>query len=185
MKLSWEHYTPFLLSNVDMDMNTKENTLLKHNGNSRLVCQAILDSALERFGSKKTLAVAVSCIFCFIFLQFFAPSIQILFVGEFLAGLVAGCFVVIAPTYASEIAPLPLRALMTSYINLSSVIGQFIGQGIMTGLDSRTDEWAYRIPFAIQWVWPVLVLSLIYFAPESPYWLVRKGKYEEAEKVMK
>jgi MFS transporter, SP family, general alpha glucoside:H+ symporter len=140
---------------------------------------------LERFGPKRTLAVAVSCIFYFIFVQFFAPSIEVLFVGEFLAGIISGCFVVIAPTYASEIAPLPLRGLLTSYVNLSSVIGQFIGQGIMTGLQSKTDQWAYRIPFAIQWLWPIIVLPALYFAPESPYWLVRREKYEEAERVMK
>jgi len=44
----------------------------------------------------------------------------------------------------------------------------------------RTDEWAYRIPFAIQWIWPIPLIILIHFAPESPWFLVRAGRYEEA-----
>lgn len=44
----------------------------------------------------------------------------------------------------------------------------------------RTDEWAYRIPFALQWIWPIPLLILIQFAPESPWFLVRAGRLEEA-----
>lgn len=48
----------------------------------------------------------------------------------------------------------------------------------------RTDEWAYRIPFAIQWVWPVPLIVLIYYAPESPWFLVRAGRIDEAAKMV-
>ena len=45
---------------------------------------------------------------------------------------------------------------------------------------NRTDEWAYRIPFAVQWVWPIPLIILIHYAPESPWFLVRAGRIEEA-----
>ncbi|KAM3072518.1 hypothetical protein ACMFMG_009315 [Clarireedia jacksonii] len=48
----------------------------------------------------------------------------------------------------------------------------------------RTDEWAYRIPYALQWMWPVPLLVGIALAPESPWWLVRKGRVEEAKKSL-
>jgi SP family general alpha glucoside:H+ symporter-like MFS transporter len=47
---------------------------------------------------------------------------------------------------------------------------------------NRTDQWAYRIPFAVQWVWPIPLIILIHFAPESPWFLVRAGRLDEAEK---
>jgi SP family general alpha glucoside:H+ symporter-like MFS transporter len=46
-------------------------------------------------------------------------------------------------------------------------------------------EWAYRIPFAIQWVWPVFLFIGIIFCPESPWWLVRRGRIEDAERSLK
>lgn len=45
-------------------------------------------------------------------------------------------------------------------------------------------EWAYGIPFAIQWVWPVFLFPILLFAPESPWHLVCKGRREEAEKML-
>lgn len=61
------------------------------------------------------------------------------------------------------------------------IIGQFISGGVLRGLVNRADEWGYRIPFAIQWIWPTLLVPLIYFAPESPWHLVRHNKLDEAE----
>lgn len=55
------------------------------------------------------------------------------------------------------------------------VIGQFFAAAVNRGSVHRTDSLAYRIPFGVQWVWPVLILSGLVFAPESPWWYVRKG----------
>jgi len=39
-----------------------------------------------------------------------------------------------------------------------------------------------RIPIALQWLFPTPLAILIFLAPESPYWLVRKGRLEQAAK---
>lgn len=39
-----------------------------------------------------------------------------------------------------------------------------------------------RIPIALQWLFPTPLAVLVFLAPESPYWLVRKGKLEQAAK---
>ena len=36
----------------------------------------------------------------------------------------------------------------------------------------------------MQWIWPVVLLIGIPFAPESPYWLVRKGRREDARRAL-
>lgn len=53
--------------------------------------------------------------------------------------------------------------------------------GVLREMFSRDDEWAYRLPFAIQWVWPVPILIGALLAPESPWWLVRHGLPEAAK----
>jgi SP family general alpha glucoside:H+ symporter-like MFS transporter len=108
-----------------------------------------------------------------------------LLVGEILCGIPWGVFQTITTAYAAEVTPVALRPYLTTYVNLCWVFGQFIGSGVLRGLLSFTDQWGYRIPFAIQWVWPVPLLIGIIFAPESPWWLVRKGRYSDAEKALK
>ncbi len=57
--------------------------------------------------------------------------------------------------------------------------------GVLRGAQQRTDEWAYRIPFAIQWFWPIPILIGCFFAPESPWWEVRKGNHEGARRSLR
>lgn len=139
---------------------------------------------LEKLGRRLTLALCCVWSICFVFVQFFATSIGMLCAGEILGGLAYGFYVVIAPTYASEVCPLALRGVLTASVNLAFVIGQFIAQGVAAGLESRLDDWAWKAPFAIQWVWPVVLLVGLFFAPESPYWLVRKNQREDAYKAL-
>lgn len=34
-------------------------------------------------------------------------------------------------------------------------------------------------------MWPVILLPLLWFAPESPWWLVRKDRLDEAERIVR
>lgn len=63
-------------------------------------------------------------------------------------------------------------------------LGQVIGVGVVKAMLHRTDEWAWRLPYALQWMWPVPLFIGVLFAPESPWWLVRKGRYEEAQRSL-
>ncbi|KAM0790380.1 hypothetical protein ACM66B_003262 [Microbotryomycetes sp. NB124-2] len=141
--------------------------------------------ASDRFGYRKTMLASMSMMIAAIFIPFFAKSIGVLLAGAFVQGIPWGVFQTLTTAYASEICPTALRHILTTYVNLCWVIGQFIGAGILRGLLNREDQWGYRIPFAIQWLWPVPILIGTIFAPESPWWLVRKGREEEARRVVR
>lgn len=87
-------------------------------------------------------------------------------------------------TYASEVCPLALRGYLTTYVNFCWGLGQVIGIGVIKSMLGRTDQWAYRIPYALQWMWPVPLLIGVCLAPESPWWLVRKGRIEDAKRSL-
>lgn len=55
----------------------------------------------------------------------------------------------------------------------------------MEALDHVADKIFDRIPIALQWMFPTPLAILMFFAPESPWWLVRKGKLDRAAKAIK
>ncbi|KAF9730464.1 hypothetical protein PMIN06_001315 [Paraphaeosphaeria minitans] len=138
----------------------------------------------ERYGFKKTMIGALSAVTALIFILFFAQNIEMLLVGLIFVGIPWGVFQTLTTTYAAEVTPVPLRPILTTYVNLCWVFGQFIASGVLKGVSERPDQWAYRIPYAIQWIYPIPLIIGIAFAPESPWWLVRKERYEDAKKMV-
>jgi SP family general alpha glucoside:H+ symporter-like MFS transporter len=104
----------------------------------------------ERYGYRKTMLVSLVAVAGFIFIPFFAKSLIDLQIGEILCGIPWGVFQTLTTAYASEVCPTQLRAYLTTYVNLCWVMGQLIGSGVLRSLVQRTDQWSYRIPFAIQ-----------------------------------
>lgn len=78
-----------------------------------------------------------------------------------------GVYQTVTTVYASEVLPINLRGYLTSYVNLCWVIGQFIASGVLVGVQGRTDQWGWRIPYAVQWVWPLPIVLVCIFCPES------------------
>ncbi len=139
---------------------------------------------VEIFGHKKLLVFAHALMTALIFITFFAPSVEVLFIGEVLCGFPWGLFGILAPSYAAEVCPTILRGYLTTYVNLCWVIGHLIAAGVLDGLISNPTEWSYRIPFAVQWIWPVPLFFILWFAPDSPWWLVRQGRFKDAEHAL-
>ncbi|KAF4345683.1 maltose permease [Fusarium beomiforme] len=136
----------------------------------------------HKFGYRKVLLTSLVVIVGCIFISFFSPSLPVLLVGQFLCGIPWGVFATMAPAYASEVCPMALRGYLTVYVNLCWAIGQLISAGVQAGFSNVIGHWSYRIPFAIQWAWPVPLFVVLFFAPESPWYYVRIGDYQNAEK---
>ncbi|EFX03077.1 major facilitator superfamily transporter alpha-glucoside [Grosmannia clavigera kw1407] len=138
----------------------------------------------ERLGYRYTVIGCLMAVTGFIAIFFTAQSTGALLAAEILCGIPWGVFQTLTVTYASEVCPVALRGHLTTYVNACWGIGQLIGIGVIMGMLNRDDQWAYRIPYALQWIWPVPLIIGIAFAPESPWWLVRRGRIDDAKRSL-
>ncbi|KAK2827830.1 hypothetical protein FQN49_007300 [Arthroderma sp. PD_2] len=138
----------------------------------------------ERFGYRWTILGSLAWLTAFISLFFTANNVQTLLAGEILCGIPWGVFQTLTITYASEVCPVALRGYLTTYVNFCWGLGQLIGIGVIRSMLNRMDEWSFRIPYALQWMWPLPLGIAIYMAPESPWWLVRKGRIADAKRSL-
>ncbi|EGV66261.1 general substrate transporter [Yamadazyma tenuis ATCC 10573] len=141
---------------------------------------AVAGVVADRIGYRWTLIIALMFTTGFIFIVFFAQNVGMLIAGELLLGIPWGAFQTLTVSYASEVCPTVLRIYLTTYVNVCWVFGQLISSGVLKALVENDTNMAYRIPFGVQWVWPLPIMLGIFLAPESPWWLVRKGKFHEA-----
>lgn len=122
----------------------------------------------ERVGHRKVIMVSLVVMVESIFMPFFAPNLQVLVVGRAIGGILSGIFAIMGSAYASEECPLALRGFLTSFVNICWVVDQLIAAGILQGLVTNSTEWAYRIPFGVQWFWPAPLFLVALFTPDSP-----------------
>lgn len=139
----------------------------------------------DRFGYRLVMEGCLFLMVCFIFLQFFATSIYMYMGAGILLGVPWGVFQTLTTTYAAEVCPNVLRPYLTMLVSLCWSIGYLVGTATLRGFLSMEGEYAYRIPFALQWILPIPLAIGIYFAPESPWWLARKGRTADAEKSLR
>ncbi|KAF7128659.1 hypothetical protein CNMCM5793_003510 [Aspergillus hiratsukae] len=167
------------------EVTAEWQTLLMVMGFVSTIIGVMLDGSLsERLGRKRVTLGALVIVTATIFCQFFATSLPVLLVGRMLSSVPFGIFAASTTTYAAEICPVVLRGYLTTYVCLCWILGQFVSAGVTFASSGLDTHWAYRIPFAVQWAWPVPLIVLIWFAPESPWWLVRQGRLPDAERTM-
>lgn len=138
-----------------------------------------------RYGHRKVMMVNLVLMTGFVFITFFARNVETVLVGAFLCSIPWGVFATQGPAYAAEVCPLALRGYLTAFVNLCWATGQLFSAAVLKGLVNNNTQWSYRIPFAVQWIWPIPLLIAAYFCPESPWFLVRQGRLEEAENSLK
>ncbi|KUJ10824.1 sugar transporter [Mollisia scopiformis] len=163
-------------------IETKWQSALQVSGQLGALIGVFLAGPLtSRIGYRYATLTGLMLLNAFIFIFYFAKSLPLIFVAQLLEGLPWGIFIANAPAYCSEIVPIKLRAPATQMLQMFWAIGSIIVGAVTYRYNGRLDSSAYKIPIALQWMFPTPLAILIFCAPESPWWLVRKGRLEEAK----
>jgi MFS family permease len=107
-----------------------------------------------------------------------------LVVGRFINGLSVGICSAQVPVYLSEVAPPSKRGRLVGCQQWAITWGILIMFYISFGTSYMSGTAAFRIPWGLQMVPALLLFFFLLFLPESPRWLARKDRWEEARAVL-
>lgn len=96
-----------------------------------------------------------------------------------------GFLVTFSNVYCAEVSPAHLRAVMVALFAEWATAGSIVA-GVATYATSKDlSRRSYQIPLGVQFIVPVLLAVALAWVPESPRWLVSKGRNEDGRKAMK
>jgi sugar porter (SP) family MFS transporter len=148
-----------------------------------LVGNAFAGVLSDRLGRRKVLLGAAVLFVLSALLASLATTFTAFVAARIVGGLAVGAAILIAPVYIAEIAPAQRRGSLVSLNQLMIVIGisaSFFSNYFL--LDVGEHNWRWML--GVQIFPALLYLLLLSLIPESPRWLVIKGRDEQALDVL-
>ncbi|KAK4767723.1 hypothetical protein SAY87_002864 [Trapa incisa] len=113
-----------------------------------------------------------------------SPNVYVLLLARLLDGFGIGLAVTLVPIYISETAPSEIRGLLNTLPQFLGSGGMFLSYCMIFGMSLESNP-SWKVMLGVLSIPSVLYFLLtVFFLPESPRWLVSKGKMIEAKKVL-
>ncbi len=113
-------------------------------------------------------------------------SIGQIYAGRVIAGLGIGGMSSITPVFVSENSPPAVRGRITGlfqeFLVIGSTFAYWLNYGVALHIPASTKQW--RIPVGIQLIPGGFMFIGLFFLKESPRWLVKQGRVEEATNAL-
>ncbi|THH11949.1 hypothetical protein EW145_g354 [Phellinidium pouzarii] len=138
----------------------------------------------DGIGRRPTVFLGATIMCAAVTLQTASQNVHMFIAARFLIGFGLSFAANSAPMLVSEIAYPPHRAALTSLYNSLWYSGSIIAAWTTFGSFRIPSSWAWRLPSLIQGLPSMLQVCLVWFAPESPRWLVSKGRERQALKTL-
>lgn len=139
----------------------------------------------ERLGRRRVLFVLALFYLVSAVGSALATNLTLFVAFRFLGGLAVGGASVVSPLYIAEISPARLRGRLVALNQLNIVAGillAFVSNfAIAQALPADT---AWRWMLGVQAFPAALFFLLLFFIPESPRWLAKQGRTDEARRVL-
>ncbi|XP_031270157.1 monosaccharide-sensing protein 2 [Pistacia vera] len=113
-----------------------------------------------------------------------SPNVYVLCLARLLDGFGIGLAVTLVPVYISETAPSEIRGLLNTLPQFTGSGGMFLSYCMVFGMSLTTSP-SWRLMLGVLSIPSLLYFALaVFFLPESPRWLVSKGRMVEAKQVL-
>lgn len=89
-----------------------------------------------------------------------------------------------APLLIAELVHPQHRAIYSTIYNTLWYLGSLIGAWVSFGTNNIVGNWAWRVPCLLQAIPSLFQIFFIWFVPESPRWLIAKGKHAKAKAIL-
>ena len=168
---------------------------------------AVIGSALagwlgDRYGRSHSLIYSATLMLVSAAASGLAPNIGLLILARWVGGIGVGISAMVCPLYISEISPTHLRGRLVTVFQFAITIGimaaLFNNYGLhqlSAVLADRIDDggiarrWMvdelWRVMFSAELLPGLIFLGLAATLPESPRWLIKIGRLDEARSVLK
>src|SRR3954466_13273566 len=141
----------------------------------------------DAIGRRTTIIVLAVLFFVGVLVAVFSPNFAILVAGRIILGLAVGGASTVVPVFLAELAPFEIRGSITGRNELAIVVGQFaafvVNYILLATLGHVHGLW--RIMFGVCALPAIALFFGMIRMPESPRWLVEKGRDEQALAVLK
>ncbi|CAN8105397.1 unnamed protein product [Discula destructiva] len=89
-----------------------------------------------------------------------------------------------APLLITELVHPQHRSTYTTIYNTLWYLGSLVGAWVSFGTNNIVGDWSWRAPCMLQALPSLFQIIFIWFVPESPRWLIAKGRHEQAKQIM-
>ncbi|OQV09483.1 hypothetical protein CLAIMM_13601 [Cladophialophora immunda] len=138
----------------------------------------------ESLGRKKCLYIGAVTMFIGAALQASSFGVPQMIVGRVICGIGNGFNTATTPLWLCELLPAKRRGRDVSIAGNLIAFGIIIAYYFNIGLSYTSGPVQWRLPIAFQGVFIILQLIWTKFLPESPRWLIKHGRHEEAVDIL-
>lgn len=138
----------------------------------------------DRYGRKPGLMLAALIFTLSSLGMAWSSGFTVFVIMRFAAGIGVGMASILSPLYIAEISPAHMRGRNVSINQLTIVIGILVTNLVNYTLADKGDD-AWRWMFGLGAVPSMIFLIGVAWLPESPRWLVGKGRLQQAEQTLR
>ncbi|PHT83005.1 Monosaccharide-sensing protein 3 [Capsicum annuum] len=138
----------------------------------------------DMLGRRPMLIISSVLYFLSGLVMLWAPNVYVLLLARLLDGFGIGLAVTLVPVYISETAPPEIRGQLNTFPQFTGSLGMFLSYCMVFGL-SLTQAPSWRLMLGVLSIPSLAYFFLaLFYLPESPRWLVSKGRMKEAKRVL-